>query len=276
MPELPEVEIVCRGLAPVLEGRRLALVQVRRANLRLPFPVDLALRLTGRRVEAITRRAKYMTWRLDDGWVVLGHLGMSGRMIIGPCDDTPPGRHDHVIFDTDEGRRVTFTDPRRFGLLDLVRAEDLAGHRLLCKLGPEPLDDAFTAKVLKAGLAGRSGPIKVALLDQTLIAGIGNIYASEALFRAGIDPTRAASSLTAKEVGRLVPALKEVLLASIASGGSSLRDHRLPSGELGYFQHSFAVYDREGEPCPGCDCAQGISRIVQAGRATYFCKKRQK
>ena len=276
MPELPEVETVCRGLAAALEGRRLAAVSVRRADLRRPFPPDFAARLTGRRVERVERRAKYFTLRLDDGWVLLGHLGMSGRMIIGPADDTPPGRHDHVILLTEDGQRVVFSDPRRFGLMDLVPAQTLAAHPLLAALGPEPLDDAFVWPVLEAAMSGRRSPIKTVLLDQTVVAGIGNIYASEALFRAGILPTRDAGSLTAAQGRKLVAAIKAVLAAAIAAGGSSLRDHRQTTGELGYFQHSFAVYDREGEACPGCTCRTGVQRLVQGGRSTFYCAKRQR
>jgi formamidopyrimidine-DNA glycosylase len=275
MPELPEVEIVCRGLAVAMEGRRLTKVQLRRADLRRPFPPSFADRLIGRRIELVARRAKYMTLFLDDGWVLLAHLGMSGRMVVGPCDGRTPGKHDHVIFETDAGRRIIYQDPRRFGLMDLVTAEDLAAHPLLRDLGPEPLDAAFTPKCLSAALATRLGPIKTALLDQTLVAGIGNIYASEALFRAGIAPTRAAFSVAGRRAQRLVPALKAVLAESILAGGSTLRDHRRPDGELGYFQHSFAVYDREGEPCPGCSCETGIRRMVQSGRSTFYCAKRQ-
>lgn len=274
MPELPEVETVRRGLMTVLEGRRLSAVSVRRPNLRRPFPPDFACRLQGRRITALGRRAKYLTLALDDGWVVLVHLGMSGSMVIAD-GDTPPGKHDHVIFDTEEGRRVIFHDPRRFGLMDLVRAEDLAGHPLLRGLGPEPLDESFTPAVLMAALAKRSGPVKAVLLDQTVVAGIGNIYASEALFRAGICPTRSASGIDGNDAVRLTAAIKEILTAAIKAGGSSLRDHRQPSGELGYFQFSFAVYGREGQPCPGCTCQDGIKRIIQAGRSTFYCEKKQ-
>lgn len=276
MPELPEVETVCRGLAAALEGRRLAAVSVRRADLRRPFPPDFAARLTGRRVERVARRAKYFLLHLDDGQVLLGHLGMSGRMTVGPADDRPPGRHDHVILDTDDGQRAVFCDPRRFGLMDLVPDHQLARHPLLAGLGPEPLPDTFTWPVLAAAMAGRRGAIKVVLLDQTVVAGIGNIYASEALFRAGIRPTREAGALTAAQGRKLVAAIKAVLGEAIAAGGSSLRDHRQTSGELGYFQHAFAVYDREGQACPGCSCATGIRRIVQGGRSTFYCAKRQR
>jgi formamidopyrimidine-DNA glycosylase len=276
MPELPEVETVCRGLALALEGRRLIRVRTYRADLRRPFPPSFAERLEGRRVEKLARRAKYLTIFLDDGWVWLVHLGMSGRMLIGPADASAPGKHDHVIVETEDGHRVAYNDARRFGLMDLCAKTDLAGHPLLAALGPEPLDKAFTPSVLAKALSNRSGPIKTALLDQTLIAGIGNIYASEALFRAGIDPARPAATLSLKESRPLVAAIKSVLAEAIAAGGSSLRDHRRPDGELGYFQHAFAVYDREGKPCPNCDCAEGVRRLVQSGRSTFYCAKRQR
>ena len=286
MPELPEVETVCRGLALVLEGAVLARVEVRRAGLRQPVPPALAEHLEGRRIVAIRRRAKYFQWWLDDGQVALGHLGMSGRMTIyraGAQAEAapPPGPHDHLIFTTTQGDRVVFSDPRRFGLFTLTTADDLPTHRLLAQIGPEPLDEtAFTAAGLLASLAGRTGPVKVVLLDQKVVAGIGNIYACEALFRAGIDPRRAAGSLTRPQAKRLVAALRDVLTEAIASGGSSLRDHRGVDGTMGYFQHTFAVYDKAGHPCPGCTCnlavTEGISRIVQGGRSTFFCATRQR
>lgn len=280
MPELPEVETVARGLARVWEGRRFAAVTCRRDGLRQPFPERFAERLTGRAVVTVGRRAKYLVVRLDGGLALLGHLGMSGRMVIGPLRNTPPGPHDHVEFVTDQGIAVTFTDPRRFGLLDLCEAEQLAAHPLLAGLGPEPLDADFTAAVLAAALKGKRTPIKSALLDQRLVAGLGNIYVSESLFRSAIAPTRLAGMVTATEVGLLHRAIQAVLQEAIASGGSTLRDHVRPDGELGYFQHSFAVYGREGEACPGCDCdplaTGGVQRIVQAGRSTFYCAKRQR
>lgn len=282
MPELPEVETVCRGLSRVLEDRRLVHVAVNRADLRVPFPQGFADRLTGRTVRAVRRRAKYYQWFLDDGMVVLGHLGMSGTFEVSPpgSNRPPAGPHDHVVLETDAGAIITFRDPRRFGLMTLVPESDLARHPLLADLGPEPLDEAFDGAVLAAALKGRRGPIKPALLDQKVVAGIGNIYACEALFRAGISPRRTASTIAGQRAERLAAALKAVLREAIASGGSSLRDHRLVNGELGYFQHSFAVYDHAGEPCPGCDCdaarTGGVRRIVQAGRSTFFCPKRQR
>lgn len=280
MPELPEVETVARGLAKVWDGRVFTRVAAHRPDLRKPLPVDFAARLTGRRVEAVGRRAKYLVVRLDGGLVMLGHLGMSGRMVISGLRNEPPGKHDHVEFVTDQGVLVTFCDPRRFGLLDLCQAGGLDGHPLLAGLGPEPLDPAFTPKVLADALAGRTTAIKAALLDQTLVAGLGNIYVSESLFRAGISPLRASGSLKPREIARLVECIRAVLADAIAAGGSSLKDHVQPSGELGYFQHSFAVYDREGLPCPDCTCdparTGGVSRIVQAGRSTFYCAKKQR
>jgi formamidopyrimidine-DNA glycosylase len=279
VPELPEVETVARGLAAVMEGRVLVSVECRRPDLRVPFPPRFAERLTGRRVETIGRRAKYLLMRLDGGLVMLGHLGMSGRMVISRGRNEPPGRHDHVEFRTDDGTTVTFTDPRRFGLLTLCEEGELDAHPLLACLGPEPLAETFTPKVLAAALAGKTGPIKTVLLDQTVVAGLGNIYVCESLFRAGIAPTRAAGSLKPRQVALLTACIKEVLAEAIRSGGSSLKDHVQPTGELGYFQHNFAVYDREGERCPTCDCdvakTGGIRRIVQAGRSTFYCAKRQ-
>ena len=280
MPELPEVETVRRGIAAIWEGRRFIDVTCHRAGLRLPFPENFAQCLTGRRVESVGRRAKYLVVTMDQGLVMLGHLGMSGRMVISAKRNAPPGRHDHVVFLTDQGIEVAFTDPRRFGLLTLCTADELATHPLLANLGPEPLEAGFTPAVLAATLDGKAAAIKVALLDQNVVAGLGNIYVAESLYRAGISPLRPAGSLTRREIAKLVPAIKAVLAEAIAAGGSTLRDHRLPDGELGYFQHSFAVYGREGEACPGCDCdvgrTGGIARITQGGRSTFFCARQQK
>jgi formamidopyrimidine-DNA glycosylase len=279
MPELPEVETVARGLAQVWDGRRFASVETRRAGLRLPFPAGFAQRLTGRRVESVGRRAKYLVVRLDGGLVMLGHLGMSGRMTISSLRNAPPGRHDHIEWITDEGVSVTLSDPRRFGLFTLCGTDELAAHPLLAGIGPEPLDDSFDEPRLAAALAGKAGPIKTVLLDQTVVAGLGNIYVCESLFRAGIAPARPAGGLSGAEVGRLLPEIKAVLADAIAAGGSTLRDHARPDGELGYFQHHFQVYGREGEKCPVCpgppEC-HGIRRITQAGRSTFHCAKHQR
>lgn len=279
MPELPEVETVARGLAEVWEGRVLTHVECRRPDLRIPFPEGFAERLTGRTIREVKRRAKYLIVPMDNGLVLLGHLGMSGRMVISRLRNEPPGRHDHVEFRTDDGVVVTFTDPRRFGLMTLCDEAALAAHPLLAGLGPEPLDEAFTPEVLAAALASRRTPIKAALLDQGVVAGLGNIYVCESLYRAGIAPTRPADSLGRGEIAALTGSIRDVLTRAVAAGGSSLKDHVQPSGELGYFQHSFAVYDREGHPCPDCDCdvtrTGGISRMVQSGRSTFFCASRQ-
>jgi formamidopyrimidine-DNA glycosylase len=276
MPELPEVETVCRGLATQLEGRVLVRFELRRADLRFPFPAGLSARMTGRRVRSIRRRAKYILMTVDDGTVLIAHLGMSGRMLVtqGPPNDLGP--HDHVIIATDEGAVVRFNDARRFGMMDLSDEAGLDRHPLLAHLGPEPLDDAFDGAALAAALAGRATSIKAALLDQTTVAGIGNIYACEALFQAGLSPRRTAATVQGRRADRLVAAIKDVLARAIAAGGSSLRDHVQPSGELGYFQHAWAVYGREGEPCPDCSCDGVVQRMVQAGRSTFYCPSRQR
>ena len=280
MPELPEVETVRRGLAPVLVGRRLVEVSQRRPDLRFPLPGRFAERLRGRRIDAIDRRGKYLLIRLEAGEVWLAHLGMSGRFCIERDDAPAPGTHDHLVVRTEDGVRVRFHDPRRFGYMDLVPAEALDAHPHLASLGPDPLGPTFTSDYLAAKLAHRLTPLKAALLDQSVVAGMGNIYASESLFRAGLSPKRRASTIPGRRAERLVPTIREVFEDAIAAGGSSLRDHRQPSGELGFFQHRFAVYGRAGEPCPGCDCqltrTGGIRRIVQSGRSTFFCGHRQR
>jgi len=279
MPELPEVETVCRGLAGVLKGRRLTRVDVRRPDLRLPLPPDLEARLTGRTVAGVERRAKYIILHLDDDLVVIAHLGMAGRMVIARGNFGPLDRHDHVVLATDDGVEVRFNDARRFGLMALAAAHDWRDHALLAGLGPEPLDPAFDGPALADAVRGRKSSIKAALLDQRVVAGIGNIYASEALFRARLSPRRRAGTVQGVRAARLASAIKAVLREAIAAGGSSLRDHVRPSGELGYFQHRWAVYDREGQPCPDCDCdlaGGGIKRIVQQSRSTFYCPRRQR
>jgi len=283
MPELPEVETTRRGLATALLGRRLARVEVRERRLRFPVPIGFVQHLTGRRVEAIDRRAKYMLFRLDNGETMILHLGMSGRMRVYAPGATPPPpeRHDHLVFATDDGAEIRFNDARRFGFVDLVAAGDLAGHRMLVGLGPEPLDPDFTPAVLSAALVGKRTPVKAALLDQKTVAGLGNIYVSEALFRAGISPRRSAHTVAGARAERLVPAIRRVLDEAIEAGGSSLRDFRHADGELGYFQTRFAVYDRAGGPCgdPLSDCDGTtccVRRLVQAGRSTFYCPRRQR
>jgi formamidopyrimidine-DNA glycosylase len=275
MPELPEVETVMRGLDGRLTGRKLARVTLHRPDLRWPIPPNFAAALTGASVLGFRRRGKYIFMRLDTGTSALIHLGMSGRMVI----DAPFVPHQHLTLQTDDGGSIGFVDPRRFGALDLIATADEDTHRLVANLGPEPLGNSFSAPALLAALAGKATPIKAALLDQTVVAGIGNIYASEALFRAGISPRRLAGGLGGARVDRLVPAIKNTLIEAIAAGGSSLRDYVQPSGELGYFQHAWKVYDRAGEPCehcPGPPACPGIKRVVQTGRASFYCPRTQR
>ncbi len=286
MPELPEVETVRRGLARVMEGRRIEHVEVRRHDLRFPVPYDFADRLTGRTLTSLGRRAKYLVGTFDDDTVLLAHLGMSGRMVIETEEDqTVSGRflygagghdaHEHIVFVVGNGTVVRFSDPRRFGMMLLTTIQDFSSHRLIRHLGPEPLGEEFTGPVLATRLKGKRTPIKSALLDQRVVAGVGNIYACEALFEAGVSPRRRASTVQGMRAARLAGALRAVLAGAIKAGGSSLRDHVAPTGELGYFQHSFSVYGREGEPCPGFDCGESVKRITQAGRSTFLCTRCQ-
>ncbi len=279
MPELPEVETVRRGLMPALLGRRLAEVSAHRPDLRFPLPKGFAARLQGRRVEALGRRAKYLLIGLEGNLTLLVHLGMSGRFQVA-SGNGPRCLHDHVCFVTDDGWSVRFNDARRFGYMDLVATDRLADHPMLASLGPEPLGEHFTGAYLGARLAGRAMALKAALMDQRMVAGMGNIYASELLYRARLSPLRASGSVSAAGARRLVEAIQAVLNEAIEAGGSTLRNHQRPTGELGCFQHSFAVYDRAGKPCPDCRCdlgrTGGIQRTVIAGRATFHCSKRQR
>lgn len=277
MPELPEVETVCRGLRKPLEGRRLTRIVQRRPDLRFPIPENFPERLTGRRVNQVARRAKFILITFDDDTVLIVHLGMSGRMTIVPAAEAPPpGPHDHVEFETDEGMLIRYCDPRRFGMMDLTTGDALNAHRMLKTLGPEPLGNAFNAETLSLALAGKRTPIKAALLDQKNVAGLGNIYICEALHRAGISPKRSASTIPGKRAERLVREIRAVLQEAIEAGGSSLRDYVQASGDLGYFQHSWQVYGREGEPCRRADCAGTVRRIVQSGRSTFYCATHQR
>ncbi|MFU8882079.1 MAG: bifunctional DNA-formamidopyrimidine glycosylase/DNA-(apurinic or apyrimidinic site) lyase [Rhodobacterales bacterium] len=278
MPELPEVETVRRGLAPVMEGQVITRALVNRPDLRWPFPPDMANRLTGQRVLALRRRSKYILADLDGGETLLIHLGMSGRMLVSGdplghfVQDHPAAeKHDHVVFEMANGARVTFNDPRRFGAMDLIDTATAQAHKLLAVIGPEPLGNDFNEPYLVAALHGRNTPVKSALLDQRIVAGLGNIYVCEALFRAGISPRRRAGQIAASRVAALVPVIRQVLHDAIEAGGSSLRDFRQADGELGYFQHSFDVYGREGEPCRAKACNGVITRIVQAGRSSFHC-----
>ena len=276
MPELPEVETVRRGLLPAMEGGLIARAEVNRPDLRWPLPERMAERLTGATVRQLRRRSKYILVDLDTGESLLVHLGMSGRMLVSGVmlggfhqDHPAPQKHDHVVLHMAGGARVTFNDARRFGAMDLVRTDREDAYWLLAGLGPEPFGNEFHEDYLVARLKGRATPIKSTLLDQRVVAGLGNIYVSEVLFRAGIDPRRQAGRISARRIASLVPIVRAVLSEAIEAGGSSLRDHRQTDGELGYFQHTFRVYDREGEPCG--TCAAPIRRIVQSGRSSYFC-----
>jgi formamidopyrimidine-DNA glycosylase len=289
MPELPEVETVRLGLAPVLEHRRIVRAETRRGDLRLPFPPRFAERLAGRDVQRLSRRAKYILAELDSGETLVMHLGMSGRFRVHAMgrelrlgnyvyEPAKPGRdkHDHVIFQTDAPAEIVFNDHRRFGLMLLIDTALLETHPLFDGLGPEPLSGAFTVKALEDSLHGRRTPIKSALLDQRTVAGLGNIYVCEALFYAGISPRRVAATVRGERAKVLVRAIRSVLRAAIKAGGSSLRDYARTDGALGEFQHRFAVYDREGAPCPRADCGGKVRRIVQSGRSTFFCPKCQR
>jgi formamidopyrimidine-DNA glycosylase len=278
MPELPEVETVRRGLLPVMQGRRIVAAEVRRPDLRWPLPPDLAARLTGRQVVALRRRSKYLLLDLDADETLIVHLGMSGRLLVEERplgtfhrQEAAAGKHDHVVLAMEGGARVVFNDARRFGAIDLAATDALDEHWLLAALGPEPLGNRFDEAYLAARLKGRRVPIKSALLDQRVVAGLGNIYVCEALWRAGIDPRRAAGRIAARRIARLVPEIRETLTDAIAAGGSSLRDYRQTDGELGYFQHTFRAYDRAGRPCPREGCDGAIRRIVQQGRSTFYC-----
>ena len=275
MPELPEVETVRRGLALRMTGRRIVRAELRRPDLRRPFPPMLAERLDGARIGELKRRGKYLLIELDDTGLLLLHLGMSGRITAGngeTASETP----DHVVLTLDDGTVVRLNDPRRFGLLDYLPRGTEDKHPLLVGMGPEPLGPEFDAAYLAKKLAGKLTPIKSALLDQKIVAGLGNIYVCEALYRAGISPRRLAATLVGARAVRLVKAIREVLEEAVAAGGSSLRDYVQANGELGYFQHRWAVYGKEGQPCPGCTCAEGVRRITQAGRSTFFCAKTQR
>jgi len=275
MPELPEVETVRRGLALKMSGRSIVRAELRRPDLRRPFPPALASLLRGARIGALGRRGKYITIELDSDGLLLLHLGMSGRVTVGThsMSDSP---HDHVVLTLDDGTVIRFNDARRFGLIDYLKRGEAARHPLLARLGPEPLEPEFNGAYLAAALAGRMTSIKSALLDQRIIAGLGNIYVCEALFRARVSPRRLAASIGRGRSLRLVAGIRSVLTEAIEAGGSSLRDYVQADGELGYFQHRWAVYGHEGEPCPGCTCAEGVRRITQAGRSTFFCAKKQR
>ena len=283
MPELPEVETVRRGLVPSMEGQKITLADVRRPDLRWPFPDRMAERLTGARIDQLRRRSKYILADLSTGETLIIHLGMSGRILIDDqataefhTNPPLPAKHDHVIFHMSGGARVTFNDARRFGAMDLAPTAKIEQHWLLNKLGPEPLGNSFDEAYLTEKLAAKNSPIKTALLDQRIVSGLGNIYVCEVLHRTGVSPLRKAKNLSKTRVARLVPAIREVLSEAIEAGGSSLRDYRQTDGELGYFQHNFAVYDREGAACAKSGCGGTIARIVQSGRSSFYCPRCQR
>ena len=293
MPELPEVETVRRGLQPVMEGARIVKAEARRGDLRRPLPKDFVKRLEGRTVTGLGRRAKYLLADLSSGEVLMMHLGMSGSFrVTQENGEKTPGEfhhpraedraHDHIVFHMSSGARIAFNDPRRFGLMLLVPRTELADHPLMKQVGPEPLGNAFDAAMLAAACRGKKTSLKAALSDQKVVAGLGNIYVCEALHRARLSPKRQASTIATRagaptaRAEVLVTAIKAVLQDAIKAGGSSLRDHRRTDGELGYFQHHFRVYDREGEPCVTPGCKGTVKRIVQSGRSTFYCPTCQK
>ena len=277
MPELPEVETVVRGLTARLVGRRFARVDLNRGDLRTKLPAGLKAKLEGRRIDHIGRRAKYILIHVEGGDILLAHLGMSGRMVLhDAADQWRKAKHDHVVFALDDGTILAFNDARRFGTLDHVAAAKLDKHRLIEHLGLEPLGNDFNGPNLAKLLAGKKNSIKAALLDQRIVAGLGNIYVSEALYWAGISPRRRAGTVTGPRAEALARAIRDTLTRAIAAGGSSLRDYVQTSGELGYFQHHWAVYGKEGEKCPRCTCATGIKRIVQNARSTFYCPSFQR
>ena len=292
MPELPEVETVRCGLAPVMVGAIVSKVDLRRANLRFPFSDRFAERLTGRRIAALERRAKYLVARVEGGETLIMHLGMSGSFRIeeGDCAVVPGvfhhprstlGTHDHVVFSLSGGVRIVYNDPRRFGFM-LLEAGDLQAHPLFRRIGIEPLGPEMTGAALARLFAGKATPLKAALLDQTLVAGLGNIYVCEALYRAGLSPRRAAGTLARRDgsptarADRLAAVIRQVLEEAVAAGGSSLRDYSHTDGSLGYFQHSFRVYGRTDDPCSDLRCCGVVQRIVQGGRSTFFCSRCQR
>jgi formamidopyrimidine-DNA glycosylase len=285
MPELPEVETVRRGLEPHLVGRRIKSAETRRADLRFPFPKHFAKRLTGRRVDALERRAKYLLARLDDGNVWITHLGMTGRWCVSgakqqPGDfyyaEPPDPTHTHVLITTDKGKQLAFNDPRRFGYMDLIAEDALEAHPYFKGLGPEPLGNEFHEGHLKKAFGAKKTSVKAALLDQRVVAGLGNIYVVEALYRAGITPMREAGRISARRLDKLFHAIRAVLEEAIEAGGSTLSDYAAVDGAQGGFQHRFRVYDREGAACLTPNCSGKIVRIVQTGRSTFYCPRCQR
>ncbi len=275
MPELPEVETVCRGLQPYVEGRKIVLVDLRRKNLRFAFPQGFAEKIQGARVDKITRRAKFILKHLDNDLVWMTHLGMTGRYQVEAGQPASAGKHAHVLVRFENNLELLYTDPRRFGYMDLLSAPTLWENKHFVHLGPEPLSNSWGWEELYSVLCARNTPIKNALLDQSVVSGLGNIYVCEALYRAGISPRRKAKNLGPKRLMKLVPHIRDVLQEAIAAGGSSLRDFAGAEGRAGYFQHAFQVYDREGKACSDQHCKAKIKRIIQSGRSSFFCPKCQ-
>lgn len=276
MPELPEVETTRRGLIPTLEGETVTKVIKRRDKIRIPVPVDFEQRITGKKIVNIKRRAKYLQMFLDSDDVIICHLGMSGKFLIKKIDNEPFAKHDHIILETENGDQVIYNDPRRFGLMTLCRESELEDHKLFRDMGVEPLGNSFNAAYLIEKIKNKKAAIKTCLLDQKVVVGLGNIYVCEALNRAKISPTRPANKITQDELEVLVPIIRNVLSRAIEAGGSTLKDFAGADGDLGYFQHQFSVYGREGEPCQNDGCGGVIDRIVQAGRSTFYCPSCQK
>jgi len=280
MPELPEVETVRSGLAPIMQGQTIRRAQINRPNLRFAFPQDFCQRLTGTQVLNLRRRAKYLLIDLSSEETLIAHLGMSGRFSIVPPGEAPPGdtkpAHDHVEWCLSNGHRILYNDPRRFGFMDLCNSADLENSKFLAGLGPEPLGNAFNAAWLAEQFTGKARPVKTALLDQHVVAGLGNIYVCEALYRAGIHPKTLIKTIGPKRRARLLVCIREVISDAIAAGGSTLRDYAAADGALGYFQHRFAVYGREGEPCAREACTGTVARMVQSGRSSFYCPKCQR
>jgi formamidopyrimidine-DNA glycosylase len=283
MPELPEVETVLRGISPILEGNQIDYAQVNRPDLRRPFPNNLAKRLKNRKINFLHRRSKYILFDLSGGETLIMHLGMSGRIMISQKvagtfhhNTNHSQKHDHFVLHLKDNHQLTFNDPRRFGVIDLLRTENLELSSMLSQIGPEPLSNSFNEAYFVSTLRVKKTNIKSALLDQRVVAGLGNIYVCEALFRAGISPKRQALRISHKKLSSLVPIIKEILLEAISSGGSSLRDFRNASGDLGYFQHSFDVYGREDQDCYNTECDSKIKRITQAGRSSFYCSNCQR
>ncbi len=281
MPELPEVETVMRGLLPVMVGNKIRTVKLHRKDLRIPFPLKMQEKLKNIEITALTRRAKYILVHFKDGKILAIHLGMSGRVLIVPPEDKYDlQKHDHMVIGFHDGAKVIYNDPRRFGMIFILNDDELETHKAFAHLGPEPLGNNFSSSYLKETLKNKKTSIKQALLDQRVVVGVGNIYACEALFMAGISPEMIAGDLKGKKAQLLVECIRDVLTRAIEAGGSTLKDFAHADGELGYFQHSFSVYNREKQACQGCNCdidkTGGVQRITQSGRSTFYCPKKQK